>query len=62
MRLIDPHLHTDRMKGKEVELISIAGVEGGVLPTPHLTPWGLSAAHVGQLCRFSGLSFCIHVY
>jgi len=27
MRIIDPHLHVDRMKGKEVETISIAGVE-----------------------------------
>lgn len=43
MRIIDPHLHTDRMKGKDVELISIAGVEGGVLPTPHLSAWGLTA-------------------
>ncbi len=43
MRMIDPHLHTDRMKGKDVELISIAGVEGAVLPTPHLMPWGLTS-------------------
>jgi len=31
------------MKGVDVELISIAGVEGGVIPTPHLSPWGLTA-------------------
>lgn len=43
MRIIDPHIHTDRMKGKEVETLSIAGVEGGILPTPHLLPWGITA-------------------
>jgi len=39
MRIIDPHLHTDRMKGKDIETLSIAGVEGAILPTPHLMPW-----------------------
>lgn len=43
MRIVDPHLHTDRMKGKEVETLAIAGVEGAILPTPHLMAWGLSA-------------------
>jgi len=43
MRIIDPHLHTDRMKGKEIETLSIAGVEAGVLPTPHLLPWMVSS-------------------
>jgi len=43
MRIIDPHLHTDRMKGKEVETISIAGVEAGIIPTAHLLPWIVSA-------------------
>ena len=39
MRIIDPHLHTDRMKGKDLETLSTAGVEGAILPTPHLLPW-----------------------
>lgn len=43
MRIIDPHLHTDRMKGKEVETISIAGVEAGIIPTAHLLPWIVTA-------------------
>lgn len=43
MRIIDPHLHTDRMKGKDLETLSIAGVEAGILPTPHLLPWLVSA-------------------
>ncbi|MBN2061706.1 MAG: TatD family hydrolase [Deltaproteobacteria bacterium] len=43
MRIIDPHLHTDRMKGKDIETLSIAGVEGAILPTPHLLPWLVSA-------------------
>ena len=43
MRIVDPHLHTDRMKGKEVETLAIAGVEGAILPTPHLTAWGLNS-------------------
>jgi uncharacterized protein len=42
MRIIDPHLHTDRMKGKDIETLSIAGVEGAILPTPHLLPWIVS--------------------
>ena len=36
MRIIDSHLHVDRMMGKDVEAISMAGVEVGILPTPHL--------------------------
>ena len=36
MRIIDPHLHLDRIRGKDAETLSIAGVEAGVLPTPHL--------------------------
>ena len=43
MRIIDPHLHTDRMKGKDLETLSVAGVEAAVLPTPHLLPWMVSA-------------------
>ena len=43
MRIVDPHLHTDRMKGKEIETLAIAGVEGAILPTPHLMPWGLTS-------------------
>lgn len=43
MRIIDPHLHIDRMKGKDVENLSMAGVEGAVLPTPHMVPWLVSA-------------------
>ena len=43
MRAIDPHLHTDRMKGKEVETLAIAGVEAAILPTAHLMPWIVSA-------------------
>ncbi|MBW1913034.1 MAG: TatD family hydrolase, partial [Deltaproteobacteria bacterium] len=43
MRIIDPHLHTDRMKGKDLETLSIAGVEAAILPTPHLLPWIVSA-------------------
>jgi len=43
MRIIDPHLHTDRMKGKDLETLSIAGVEAAILPTPHLLPWLVSA-------------------
>lgn len=36
MRIIDPHLRIDRMKGKDAETLSIAGVEAGILPTPHM--------------------------
>lgn len=43
MRAIDPHLHTDRMRGKEVETLAIAGVEAAILPTAHLMPWIVSA-------------------
>ena len=43
MRIIDPHLHTDRMKGKDLETLSVAGVEAAILPTPHLLPWIVSA-------------------
>lgn len=51
MRIIDPHLHTDRMKGKEVETLSIAGVEAGVIPTPHLLPWLVSAETLMRMWR-----------
>lgn len=51
MRIIDPHLHVDRMKGKEVETISIAGVEAGVLPTPHLLPWMVSSETLLRMWR-----------
>jgi predicted metal-dependent TIM-barrel fold hydrolase len=43
MRIIDPHLHTDRMKGKDLETLSVAGVEAAILPTPHLLPWMVTA-------------------
>lgn len=36
MRIIDPHPHLDRMRGKNAETLSIAGVEAGILPTPPL--------------------------
>jgi len=51
MRIIDPHLHTDRMKGKEVETISIAGVEAGIIPTAHLLPWLVSAETLFRMWR-----------
>jgi len=51
MRIIDPHLHLDRMKGKEVETLSIAGVEGAVLPTPHMLQWGNSAENLFRMWR-----------
>jgi len=43
MRIIDAHLHIDRMRGKDAETLSIAGVEAAILPTPHLLPWLVSA-------------------
>ena len=43
MRIIDPHLHVDRMKGKDVETLSIAGVEAAIMPTAHILPWMVSA-------------------
>ena len=51
MRIIDPHLHIDRMKGKDVETLSIAGVEAGILPTPHLLPWLVSAETLFRMWR-----------
>lgn len=51
MRSIDPHLHTDRMKGKEVETLAIAGVEAGVIPTAHLLPWIVSADTLMSMWR-----------
>jgi predicted metal-dependent TIM-barrel fold hydrolase len=51
MRSIDPHLHTDRMKGKEVETLAIAGVEAGVIPTAHLLPWIVSAETLMTMWR-----------
>jgi len=51
MRIIDPHLHVDRMKGKEVETLSIAGVEGAVLPTPHMLQWIVSADTLFRMWR-----------
>ena len=38
MRIIDTHLDTDRMRGKEVETLSIAGVEAAIIATAHLLP------------------------
>lgn len=43
MRIIDAHLHVDKMRGKDVETLSMAGVEAGVLPTSHLLPWMISS-------------------
>ena len=51
MRMIDPHLHLDRMKGKDVETLSIAGVEGAVLPTPHMLQWMVSAETLLRMWR-----------
>ena len=51
MRMIDPHLHLDRMKGKDVETLSIAGVEGAVLPTPHMLQWIVSAETLLRMWR-----------
>ncbi len=51
MRIIDPHLHVDRMKGKDVETLSMAGVEAAILPTPHLLPWLVSAETLLRMWR-----------
>lgn len=51
MRIIDPHLHIDRMKGKDAETLSIAGVEAGILPTPHLLQWIVSAETLFRMWR-----------
>ena len=51
MRIIDPHLHVDRMKGKDTETLSIAGVEAGILPTPHLLQWIVSAETLFRMWR-----------
>jgi hypothetical protein len=39
------------MKGKDVETLSIAGVEAGVLPTPHLLQWLVSAETLLRMWR-----------
>lgn len=39
------------MKGKDAETLSIAGVEGGILPTPHLLPWLVSADTLKRMWR-----------
>src|SRR5450759_5168011 len=51
MRIIDPHLHIDRMKGKDAETLSIAGVEAGILPTPHILQWMVSAETLFRMWR-----------
>lgn len=51
MRIIDPHLHLDRMRGKDVETLSMAGVEAGILPTPHLMPWLVSSETLLRMWR-----------
>jgi predicted metal-dependent TIM-barrel fold hydrolase len=51
MRIIDAHLHVDRMKDKDVETLSMAGVEVGVLPTPHLLPWMVSSETLMRIWR-----------
>lgn len=59
MRIIDAHLHVDRMKGKDVETLSMAGVEAAVLPTPHLLPWLVSAETLLRMWR-NFLDFEVH--
>ena len=64
MRIIDAHLHIDRMRGKDAETLSIAGVEAAILPTPHLLPWLVSAETLFRMwenflnfqIKYSGLS------
>jgi uncharacterized protein len=51
VRIIDPHLHIDRMKGKDAETLSMAGVEAGILPTPHLLQWLVSAETLFRMWR-----------
>jgi uncharacterized protein len=51
MRIIDPHLHIDRMKGKDAETLSMSGVEAGILPTPHLLQWIVSAETLFRMWR-----------
>ena len=36
MRLIDSHIHLDRMAGEDILRLSWGGVEVGIVPTPHL--------------------------
>jgi len=36
MRINDIHLHTPRMSGVDMELISMGGVEAGIAPTEHI--------------------------
>jgi predicted metal-dependent TIM-barrel fold hydrolase len=36
MRINDVHLHTNRMSGIDMELISVGGVEAGIAPTEHI--------------------------
>jgi len=51
MRIIDPHLHVDRMKGKDVETLSMAGVEAAIIPTAHLMPWLVSGETLMRMWR-----------
>ena len=51
MRIIDSHLHVDRIKGKDLEALSMAGVEAGVLPTPHLLQWIVSQETLLRMWR-----------
>jgi predicted metal-dependent TIM-barrel fold hydrolase len=51
MRIIDPHLHIDRMKGKDAETLSVAGVEAAILPTPHLLQWMVSSETLFRMWR-----------
>jgi len=46
MRIIDPHLHLNMMRGKDLDALAIAGVEAAVLPIPHIMPWMQSAANL----------------
>ncbi len=39
MRIIDPHVHVIWMRGPDVLMMSVAGVEGAVNPTPHALRW-----------------------
>lgn len=36
MRIIDAHVHMDRMAGEDILRMAWGGVEGAIIPTPHL--------------------------
>lgn len=51
MRMIDPHLHTDKIEPPDLLKVSIAGVEAAVLPTPHALPWLISGETLLRMWR-----------